>query len=138
MTLDPLLNVRLAIWIHAIPAIAAFLVGGVQFFLPKGTRLHRLMGWTWVVLMTLIALSSFFIHTICTFGDFIWIHLLSILTLGALPFAAHDARQHRVRDHAKAMKDLYIGALVIAGAFKFSPGRIMRDVVFGTATAHSS
>lgn len=96
------------------------------------------MGWTWVILMTLIAVSSFFIHTICSFGDFSWIHLLSILTLVALPFAVRDARQHRIGEHAGAMKVLYIGALVIAGAFTFSPGRIMHDVAFGTRDGHST
>jgi uncharacterized membrane protein len=138
MTLAPLLSADLAIRLHAIPAILAFLLGAAQLGLPKGSRLHRIMGWTWVALMTLVAASSFFIHTICSFGGFSLIHLLSIVTLVTLPLAVLHARQHRIAKHAKAMKILFFAALVLAGAFTFTPGRIMYDLAFGTATVRGS
>jgi uncharacterized membrane protein len=138
MTLSPLLAADLAVRLHAAPALLALVLGAIQLVRPKGTRSHRMMGWTWVILMTLVSASSFFIHTICTVGPFSIIHLLSILTLLILPFAVHNARQHRVVQHARAMKLLFLGALVIAGAFTLMPGRIMHDVVFDTVSTHGS
>lgn len=88
--------------------------------------------------MALVALSSFFIHTICTVGPFSVIHLLSIVTLVALPLGVWRARRHKVRAHRKTMQLLFLGALLIAGIFTFMPGRIMHDVAFGTSSTHGS
>jgi uncharacterized membrane protein len=59
------------------------------------------------------------------------IHLLSLLVLVTLPLAVWHAHRHDVRRHRNAMTGLFIGALVIAGAFTLLPGRIMHAVVFG-------
>jgi len=138
MTLAPLLHSTLAVRLHAFPALAAILLGAAQLALPKGTPLHRAMGWTWVVLMALIAGSSFFIHTICSFGPYSLIHLLSVLTLVSLPLGVYHARSHHIAAHARVMKLLFLGALVIAGLFTLLPGRIMHDVVFGTVSTHGA
>lgn len=138
MTLAPLLLASLPIRLHAFGALAAFGLGLVQFAAPKGTLPHRTTGYLWVTLMALVALSSFWIHTICTVGGFSVIHLLSLFTLALLPVAVLRARQHRVGMHKRAMSLLFLGALLIAGIFTLSPNRIMHDVVFGTATATSA
>ncbi len=135
MSLAPLLAASPTIQVHAFAAMAAFGLGIVQLTAPKGTLPHRTLGWVWVVLMATVALSSFWIHTIRTYGDFSLIHILSIVTLVALPGAVLDARRHRVAKHAKGMRVLFLAALVIAGLFTFLPGRIMHDVAFGTETA---
>ena len=62
MTLAPLLEAAPAIPLHAFAAMAAFALGLVQFAAPKGTLPHRTVGWTWVALMAVVALSSFWIH----------------------------------------------------------------------------
>jgi len=36
-----------------------------------------------------------------------------------------------VQSHRKAMTSIFLGALVVAGAFTFLPGRIMYKLVFG-------
>ncbi len=59
------------------------------------------------------------------------IHLLSVFTLITLPLAVMHARRHRVGRHRNAMIAIFVGALVIAGAFTLAPGRIMHAVVFG-------
>ncbi|SOC81683.1 Uncharacterized membrane protein [Ensifer adhaerens] len=138
MTLEPLLVAPFAVRAHAFAAMAAFVLGTVQIAAPKGTLPHRTAGWIWVILMALTALSSFWIHTLCMFGPFSIIHGLSILTLVVLPLAVLHARSHRVKKHQKAMLFLFAGALLIAGVFTLSPGRIMHDVVFGTSTTHGS
>jgi uncharacterized membrane protein len=131
MSLTPLLNAAQVIQIHAFVAMAAFVLGVVQLAAPKGTIPHRTIGWIWVVLMAVIAISSFWIHDIRLIGPFSPIHLLSIFTLAMLPLAVWHARRHRVERHRTAMTSIFIGALVIAGLFTLLPGRIMHHVVFG-------
>jgi uncharacterized membrane protein len=131
MNLAPLLNADPVIQIHAFAAIAAFALGVVQLAAPKGTMPHRIIGWIWVVLLTVIAVSSFWIHEIRLIGPFSPIHLLSIFTLVMLPLAVLHARRHRVDRHRKAMIGIFVGALLVAGAFTFLPGRIMHAVAFG-------
>lgn len=138
MSLEPLLTAPLAVRLHAIPAVAAFALGLVQLAAPKGTLPHRAIGWIWIVLMSLVAISSFFIHTICTVGPFSIIHLLSIVTLVALPIGVWRARRRDIRAHRRTMQLLFLGALLIAGVFTFMPGRIMHDVVFDTRSTHGS
>jgi uncharacterized membrane protein len=127
MTLAPLLDASPQIQVHAFAAIAAFGLGIVQLSAPKGTLPHRTIGWAWVVLMFVVAFSSFFIHEIRMWGRWSPIHLLSIYVLIILA-----ARRHIVERHRKRMLGLFAGALVIAGAFTFWPGRIMHAVVFGS------
>jgi uncharacterized membrane protein len=131
MSLAPLLNATPIIQVHAFAAMGAFALGLVQFAAPKGTIPHRTVGWTWVVLMLTVVVTSFWIHDIRMVGPFSPIHLLSIFTLVTLPLAVLAARRHRVETHRKAMTSIFIGALVIAGVFTFMPGRIMYRVAFG-------
>jgi uncharacterized membrane protein len=131
VSLAPLLNASPVIQVHAFSAMAAFALGIVQLSAPKGTLPHRTIGWIWVVLLTVIAVSSFWIHELKIFGPFSPIHLLSIFTLVTLPLAVMHARRHRVQKHRNAMIAIFTGALVIAGLFTFVPGRIMYAVAFG-------
>jgi uncharacterized membrane protein len=131
MSLAPLLNAAPVIQIHAFAAIGAFALGLVQLAAPKGTLPHRTIGWIWVVLMAVIAVSSFWIHGYALIGPFSPIHLLSILTLVILPLAVMYARRHNVNRHRRIMVGIFTGALVVAGALTFLPGRIMHAVAFG-------
>jgi uncharacterized membrane protein len=131
MNITPLLTASLPIKLHAFAAMAAFILGIVQFAAPKGTLPHRTVGWIWVALMAVVALSSFFIHEINLWGQWSPIHLLSIMVLCLLPYAIWRARNHNVRGHAITMVSIFIGGLIIAGIFTFVPGRIMHGVLFG-------
>jgi len=131
MTLAPLLAAAPAIQVHAVAAMAAFALGVIQLAAPKGTLPHRTIGWIWVALMAVVAVSTAFVHTIRLWGPWSPIHLLSILTLVLLPIAVWRAHQHDVPHHRNAMVGLFLGALVIAGLFTFLPGRIMHAVAFG-------
>ncbi|WP_025036422.1 DUF2306 domain-containing protein [Bradyrhizobium sp. DOA9] len=131
MSLAPLLEAAPTIPLHAFAAIVVFVLGLVQFAAPKGTLPHRTIGWIWVVLMVVVAASSFWIHTIRLVGPFSPIHLLSILTLVALPLAVWRAHTHRIADHRRMMTLMFAGALVVAGLFTLLPGRLMHRVIFG-------
>jgi uncharacterized membrane protein len=75
--------------------------------------------------------TSFWIYDLRVWGQWSPIHLLSVFTLVMLPLAVLHARRHQIAGHRNAMLLLFTGALVVAGAFTFMPGRIMHAVAFG-------
>ena len=134
MSLQPLLDAVAPIPLHAFAAMAAFVLGVIQLAAPKGTVPHKLLGWIWVMLLGVVALSSFWIHG---GGYRLWrgfgpIHLLSVFAPIMLLVGIMHARRHRVRAHAITMVCVFIGAVVIAGVFTLVPGRIMHSVVFAS------
>lgn len=122
-----------AIQIHVAAALTALAIGIVLLIGVKGNRLHRMLGWTWVLAMATTAVSSFFIHRLNPGGPggFSLIHLLSGWTVIALPMAVHAARRHRIADHRRAMTGMFVGGLIVAGAFTLLPGRLMWAIFFG-------
>ena len=131
MSLAPLLDAVPPIPVHAFAAMAAFVLGVVQLAAPKGTLPHRTLGWIWVALMAVVAISAFWIHQLRIFGPFSPIHLLSIYVPVMLVVGVLAARRHNVKRHRTTMLWLFAGALIIAGLFTFMPGRVMHAVVFG-------
>lgn len=119
----------LVIQLHLFAALSALLVALFMLKAAKGTRVHRVIGWAWVLLMMTTALSSFFIKDINP-GRFSFIHLLSGWVAFATPLGVWAARTHRIALHQRLMTGLVIGGLIIAGAFTFIPGRLMFDVFF--------
>jgi uncharacterized membrane protein len=108
VSLAPLLNAAPAIQLHAFAALAAFAIGAVQLAAPKGTLPHRTIGWIWVLLMVIVAATSFWIHDLRVWGPWSPIHLLSIFTLATLPLAVAHARRHRVDRHRHAMTAIFV------------------------------
>jgi uncharacterized membrane protein len=132
MTLSPLLDAHLAIQLHAFSAIAATLIGGVVLWRRKGTMLHKMLGRVWVTLMLVTATSALFINEIRLVGPFSPIHLFSLFTYVSIGQGLHAIIvRHDVRRHRAEMQGLYAGALLLAGAFTFLPGRRMHAVLFG-------
>ena len=120
----------LVIQLHIAGALVALAIGTALLIGVKGNGVHKVLGWTWVVAMTLTAVSSLFIRHI-NHGDFSFIHLLSGWTLIALPMAIFAIRRRNVRLHRKMMTGMFVGGLLIAGAFAFIPGRLMWHVFLG-------
>jgi uncharacterized membrane protein len=131
MSLAPLLDAVPPIPVHAFAAMAAFALGVVQLAAPKGTLPHRTLGWIWVALMAVVAISAFWIHQLRIVGPFSPIHLLSIYVPVMLVVGVLAARRHNVQRHRRTMLGLFAGALIIAGLFTLMPGRVMQAVVFG-------
>ncbi len=117
--------------IHAAAAICALLLGAYQLWAMKGTGPHRVIGYVWAGLMTLVAASSFWIHQINQFRGFSVIHLLSIYVLVGVPAAVLAARRGAIRNHRMSMIGLFTGGLIIAGIFTLAPGRMLGHLVFG-------
>ena len=69
-----LLNQTQPIPLHAILAMIAIILGGIQLSMKKGGTIHKLLGRIWVGLMMFVAITSFFIHEIKLWGAYSPIH----------------------------------------------------------------
>ncbi|MBS0385818.1 MAG: DUF2306 domain-containing protein [Proteobacteria bacterium] len=116
--------------LHIAAAVAAFVIGLVILLQPKGSPLHKTLGWAWVIAMAATAISSFFI-TGLNGNSLSFIHLISGWTVVALPLGIYAIRNRQVLMHKRAMTSLFVGGLVIAGALTFIPGRLMYRLFFG-------
>ncbi|MFM7333199.1 MAG: hypothetical protein ACKO1H_02105, partial [Tabrizicola sp.] len=66
------------------------------------------------------------------FGLFSLIHLLTVLTFLGLWQGLSAIRRRDIMGHQRAMRALYMQAVIIAGAFTFLPGRRMNALLFGS------
>ena len=130
--LQPFWEASLAVQIHVVTALIALIVGIYVFSRRKGTKLHRNLGKFWVVMMALVAMSSFFIHQLKVWGLFSPIHLLSIFVLGSLVQAIWMARTGNIEAHRRIMAGLFSGGLILAGLLTFGRDLLMHRIFFGS------
>ena len=109
--------------LHLAAALLALLLGVVVLSLTKGTKLHKALGRTWVALMLVVAISSFWIVEIGK-DSFSVIHLLSAWTLISLALAIWFIRCGNVRAHKGFMVGTFLG-LAGAGLGALAPGRAL-------------
>lgn len=117
----PAIQIHLATILIALVA-TAFLMAGV-----KGSRLHRVLGWSWTIAMMATALATLFIRgnvgpSVYGFG---FLHLFALVTLVSVPRAVLAARRHDVARHAVIVSALAVGGFGIAGVAAFLPGRLL-------------
>ncbi|MDP1974457.1 MAG: hypothetical protein Q8K37_00630 [Alphaproteobacteria bacterium] len=103
-----------AIYLHAICIIPPLFLAIFIFFRIKGDKIHKIMGWSFVTLMLISMIASFWIPS---FGDLSFIHILSVATIYwiiraiiAIRFKGPDWRYV----HASNMISAFIG-IFIAG-----------------------
>ena len=114
------------ILVHLVTAVGALLFGGIALAAKKGSRLHKLAGRIWVMLMLTTALVSFGIRI---HGSFSVIHILSVVTLLSVTAGLYAAARGRISAHRRGMRGAYVG-LVIAGVFTLLPGRRLGDLLW--------
>ena len=117
--------------LHAIMAIIAIILGGIQLSMKKGGAIHKLLGRLWVGLMMFVAITSFFIHEIKMWGDYSPIHLLSLWTIFILGVGVYYARVGNIKHHKQVMIATYFFALILTGFFTLMPGRVMHQILIG-------
>jgi len=118
-------TIPIPVLVHLAAAGSALVLGIVMLVRPKGTASHKALGRTWVALMLTVAISSLWIPRFLHFG---WIHSFTLLTLVMIPLAIYKIRKGDVKGHARAMKGLFLGGLVIAGVFTLIPGRMLGNL----------
>lgn len=131
-----LLSLGLAAWLasmsvlvlHLSTALAALVLGAVILVRAKGTAMHRMLGRTWVALMTTAAVSSFWLTGLN--DGFSVIHLLSVWTLVAMALAIYFVRKGNVKSHKRFMVGTFLG-LAGAGVGALMPGRTLFLLFWG-------
>jgi len=122
-------------YLHLATVLPAFVLGTwLLLSSRKGSPGHRLIGKVYMVLMLITAGLTLFMPAAVgprVLNHFGFIHLFSLLTFNAIPRAYLAARQHDLAAHRRHMIALYVGALLIAGAFAFAPGRLLHHWLFG-------
>jgi uncharacterized membrane protein len=119
----------LVIQVHLLAAVTALMLGLIQFARPKGTTVHRVIGWGWVLLMMTVSISSF---AMLGLGIGISpIHALSAFVLVVVPLGVYAARRGQVDAHRGYMTGVFVFGLIVAGAFTFVPGRLMWRLFLG-------
>ena len=126
-----LFNETQPIPLHAIMAMIAIILGGIQLSMKKGGAIHKLLGRLWVGLMMFVAITSFFIHEIKLWGAYSPIHLLSLWTIFILGVGVYYARVGNIKRHKQVMITTYFFALILTGFFTLMPGRIMHQILIG-------
>ncbi len=135
MNFEPILNATIAIQLHMLSAVAALILGALILWRRKGTPRHKFWGKVWVGLMLVVSLSSVFINEIKLWGPFSPIHLITVYVIVNLYFAIVHVRRGNIENHRLTMQGVYIGGLIVAGAFTFLPGRITFEMFFGEGTS---
>lgn len=108
----------------------ALVFGVVMLVRKKGTASHKSIGRTFIAIMLITAISSFFIREINR-GSLSWIHIFIPITFFASWEAVHFIRKGNIKRHKRAVHGLFFGALLIPGLFTFMPGRRMWMLFFG-------
>ena len=126
------MNVSQLVLLHLASVTAAFLIGSYLMLVRKGTPVHRALGKTYMLLMlgtAIVALLMPAAHPYL-FDHFGLLHLFVLPVAYYVPSAYAAVRRGDIRRHRNSMIGLYIGALVIAGLFAFTPGRLLHRWFF--------
>ena len=121
-------------YLHLATVVPAFVIGAFQLFRRKGTPGHKLLGKIYMVLMLATGLITLAMPAEVGprfLNHFGFIHAFSFLALYSVPAAYIAARRGNVRVHRANVIGLYVGGILIAGAFAFSPGRMLHEWLFG-------
>jgi uncharacterized membrane protein len=122
-------------YLHLITVVPAFAIGLFQLARRKGTPSHKLLGKIYMVLMLATGFITLFMPAEVgprLLNHFGFIHAFSFLALFSVPSAYIAARSGNIRAHRASMIWLYIGGILIAGSFAFSPGRMLHGWLFGS------
>lgn len=120
-------------YLHLATVVPAFFIATFLLIKRKGTPLHKMLGRVYMLLMLVTAVIVLFMPAHVGpkwLGHFGFIHLFSLLTFNSVIRAYTAIRQGNIKAHRGHMVGLYIGGLLIAGAFAFSPGRMLYQWLF--------
>jgi uncharacterized membrane protein len=121
------------VYLHLATVVPAFVIGTYMLANRKGTSTHKRLGRLYLALIAVTAITTLWMPAQVGphfAGHFGFIHAFSLLALYAVPAAFHYARIGNIRAHRGNMVGLYIGAMLIAGALAFAPGRRLHAWLF--------
>ncbi len=128
------MNYLQSAYLHLGTVVPAFLIGAYLLISRKGTPMHRLFGKMYMALMLLTATITLFMPAEVgprLFDHFGFLHLFSVLVFYSVPTAYFAVQNNQFKKHRNHMIGLYVGGILIAGAFAFMPGRLLYGWFFG-------
>ena len=121
-------------YFHLATVVPAFLLGSYLLVSKsKGTPKHRFIGKIYMLLMLITAVITLFMPTKfgpSLAGHFGFIHFFSALVLYNVPAAYLAIKKGDIKRHRGLMIGLYIGGILIAGGFAFTPDRMLYNWLF--------
>lgn len=107
--------------LHASCALYVLVVGPVQLLRRRRDRAHRILGASWVAVMVVNCVTSFFIHP----QGLTWLHGLAVFTLFSVGLAIWGITHGNVAMHRRNMLGCYLGTLVAFGFAVGVPTRVI-------------
>ncbi|MFM5916398.1 MAG: DUF2306 domain-containing protein [Novosphingobium sp.] len=112
------------IWLHLATIAIALGLTPVLLLRQRGDDLHRVLGWTWASAMFATGILTLFVRVINP-GHLSPIHVLSVLTIVAVPRLVLQARRHRIAQHRRGVRTVVTFALLLAGVLTLPFGRML-------------
>ncbi|WP_349354359.1 DUF2306 domain-containing protein [Gracilimonas sp. BCB1] len=110
---------------HTLMGAIALLSGAFNLVTTKGTKTHRIMGWTYVLSMGALIITSFAIFDL--FGGFGPFHVMSMISGVTIALAVYfPLRRHKHKNwlehHYMWISWSYVGLLMATGSHLFEYG----------------
>ena len=124
---------QILVGVHLATVLFAFPVGAWMLLSRKGTRLHKLLGKPYMLVMFITGVVTLFMPAQVgpqLLGHFGFLHLFSVLVLVSVPASIYAIRHGNVPAHQGSMIGVYLGGILVAGAFALMPGRLLHTFLF--------
>ena len=121
-------------YLHLGSLVPAFVIGSYLLLNRKGTPVHKFLGKIYMGLMLFTAFITLFMEALVGpkfLNHFGFLHLLILFVLYTVLTAYRAIRVGNSKLHKRKMVGLYVGALLVAGVFTLSPGRLIHTWLFG-------
>ncbi|HAE99712.1 MAG TPA: hypothetical protein DCO68_09690 [Methylophilaceae bacterium] len=120
-------------YLHLATVLMAFILGTYLLLQQKGSETHRRVGKCYLLLMLTTASIALLMPAQVgprMLGHFGFIHLFCAVVFYCVPTAYLAARSGNIAKHKANMQGLYVGGILIAGAFTLMPGRLLHQWLF--------
>lgn len=123
--------------VHMTAALGALVLGPIALWTRLGRtqhpRLHRALGYAWVTLIVMTAISAIFIRDfrLPNIAGYTPIHLIVPAVFVGLYLAFTRLARKDFAGHRRSMQITYISACIVAGSFTLLPGRYLGQLVWG-------
>ena len=122
------------VFLHLLVVLPCFFLGTYLLFAKKGSTFHLVGGKVYMVLMLFTGGLTLFIPAEVgarILNHFGFLHLLSLVTLWAVPRAWFAIKRGNVKTHKRVMILLYVGGILLAGGFAIlAKGRYLNTLLF--------
>ncbi|VWX62167.1 Uncharacterized membrane protein [Burkholderiales bacterium 8X] len=122
--------------VHMTAAIGALVIGPMVLWARRQDNqrpvMHRALGYAWVTLMLLAAVSALWIRDfrLPNLAGYTPIHLLVPAVFFGLGRAFWNLAQRDIRGHRISMQVTYASGCIVAGAFTLLPNRYLGQLVW--------